>query len=265
MIWPELIIIPLIISLFYFYLDWQPKRFSFFSMGKFIKIGHRGAPFLAHENTLNSFIKAVEAGIDGIEMDVQYSADKQLIVYHDWTLETLTGIEKQIEKTSYSEIEKIRFNNKDANKIPLFIEVLNLLPKNYIKIIEIKSKSILKTGIEKNILDILKNNDIVDSCIISSFNPFVIRRVRKLNPYIQTAYLWTNNKPQFIINSPLWVWWCKPDGFHADINFIDKNLIKWIRRKKMSLLAYTISDQQQMDKAQYLGLDGVFMDDPHLN
>ena len=60
MIWPELIIIPLIISLFYFYLDWQPKRFSFFSMGKFIKIGHRGAPSLAHENTLNSFIKAVE-------------------------------------------------------------------------------------------------------------------------------------------------------------------------------------------------------------
>ena len=102
MIWPELIIIPLIISLFYFYRDWQPKRFPFFSMGKFIKIGHRGAPFLAHENTLNSFIKAVEAGIDGIEMDVQYSADKQLIVYHDWTLETFTGIEKQIEKTSYS-------------------------------------------------------------------------------------------------------------------------------------------------------------------
>ena len=33
----------------------------------------------------------------------------------------------------------------------------------------------------------------------------------------------------------------------------------------MSLLAYTISDQQQMDKAQYLGLDGVFVDDPYLN
>ena len=265
MIWHVLLIIPLIISLYYYKRDWQPKKPSFFLKRKLIRIGHRGAPLLTHENTLNSFIKALEAGVDGIEVDVQYSADKQLIVYHDWDLDALTGLEKRIEKTSYSEIEKIRFNKEDSSNIPLFIEVLNVLPKKCIKIIEIKSKHLLNTGIEKKILDILNNNDIEYSCIISSFNPFVIRRVRKLNPNIQTAYLWTKNSPLFIINSPLWVWWCKPDGFHADIDFLDKNLLKWIRKKKMSAFAYTIINQQQLKKIHHLGLDGIIIDDPHLN
>ena len=266
MIWLEiLLIVLLIIYLSIYKRGWTPRHPSFYSKGELIKIGHRGAPSLAHENTLVSFIKAIKTGMKGVELDVQYSADKKLVVYHDWDLEALEGVEKRIEKTSYSEIEKIRFNNEKINRIPLFSEVLDILPINCIKIIEIKSIHLLNTGIEKNILEILKNNDIENSCIISSFNPFILRRVRKLNPNIQTAYLWTKNDPLFIINSPLLAWWCKPDGFHADIDFLDNNLMKWIRRKKMNAFAYTIIDQQQLGKTQHLGLDGIIIDDPNLN
>ena len=265
MIWPIILIIPFIISFFYYKRNWRPHIPSLFSKKELIRIGHRGTPLLAHENTVSSFIKAVEADIDGIELDVQCSSDKQLIVYHDWVCEALIGPVKYIDKTPYAELKKIRFNNKNINKIPLVSEVLVVLPENYIKIVEIKSRHLFDTGIEKNTLDILKKCNFTDNTIISSFNPFVLRRVRKLNPNIQTAYLWTKNSPQFIINSPLWAWWCKPDGFHADIDFLDKNLVQWIRRKKMSLLAYTILTQKQLAKAHDLGLDGIIMDDPNLN
>ena len=265
MIWPVLLIIPFIISFYYYKRNWQPHIPSFFSKKELIRIGHRGAPLLAHENTVSSFIKAVETDIDGIELDVQFSSDKQLIVYHDWACKALIGPVKYIDKTPYSKLEKIRFNNKKINKMPLFTEVLGVLPENYIKIIEIKSRHVFDSGIEKNTLDILQKYNFTESAIISSFNPFVIRRVRKFNPNIQTAYLWTKNNPQFIINSPLWAWWCKPDGFHADIDFLDINLAQWIRRKKMSLLAYTILTQEQLAKAHELGLDGIIVDDPDLN
>jgi len=112
-------------------------------------------------------------------------------------------------------------------------------------------------------LETIKNN-IENSCIISSFNPFVLRRVRKLNPNIQTAYLWTKNNPLFIINSPLLAWLCKPDGFHADIDFLEEQLMKWIRRKKMSVITFTVISQQQLSKALNLEVDGIIMDDPHL-
>ena len=266
MIWLKILLITLLIIYLSIYKKgWAPRHPSFYSKGELIKIGHRGAPSLVHANTLASFTKAVETGMQGVELDVQYSDDKQLVVYHNWDLDTLTGTEKRIEKTPYSEIEKIRFNNEKINRIPLLSEVLDILPKNCIKIIEIKSIHLLNTGIEKDILDILKNNDIENSCIISSFNPFVLRRVLKLNPNIYTAYLWTKNHPLFIINSPLLAWWCKPDGFHADIDFLDEQLMKWIRRKKMSVLTFTVISQQQLLKALNLEVDGIIMDDPHLN
>ena len=260
-----LLITLLIIYLSIYKKKWKPRYPLFFSKGTLIKIGHRGAPALAHENTLSSFNKAIKTGMNGVELDVQCTSDKQLVVYHDWDLDSLTEIDKRIEKTPYSKIEKIRFNNNNSNKIPLFVEVLEIIPQKCIKIIEIKSTHLLKTGIEKKILDIIKHYKIQTSCIISSFNPFVIRRVRKLNPNIQTAYLWSKKDPQFIINSPLWVWFCRPDGFHVDITFLEEKLMKWIRRKKMSVLTYTVKSQKQLSKAFDLGVDGVFIDDPHLN
>ena len=135
MIWLKILLIALfIIYLSIYKKGWAPRHPSFYSQVGLIKIGHRGVPSLVHENTLASFTKAIETGMQGVELDVQYSADKQLVVYHDWNLDTLTGTEKRVEKKSYSEIEKIRFNNEKNNKIPLFSEVLNILPKNCIKI-----------------------------------------------------------------------------------------------------------------------------------
>ena len=63
----------------------------------------------------------------------------------------------------------------------------------------------------------------------------MIRRVKKLNPEVKTALLWTLDKPLFILNSPLWVWFCKPDGFHADIKFLDDSLSIWVKKKHMNL------------------------------
>jgi glycerophosphoryl diester phosphodiesterase len=49
-------------------------------------VGHRGAAGLAPENTLASFARALELGVDGIEMDVMLSADREVVVYHDFRL-----------------------------------------------------------------------------------------------------------------------------------------------------------------------------------
>ena len=87
----------------------------------------------------------------GVELDVLYSVDKQLVVYHDWGWKCAAGSWELIEKMPYSEIQKICLNNEENNKIPLFSEVLEILPKKCIKIVEIKSLHLLNMGIEKNI------------------------------------------------------------------------------------------------------------------
>lgn len=245
--------------------NWVPMHPPFYSTGKLVKIGHRGAPSLAHENTLDSFRRAIDAGMDGIELDVQFSADKKLVVYHDWSIECDSGKIKLIENLSYPKIQKISLNGNEQNKIPLLADVLDILNKNIIINIEIKSIHIINTNIEKNVMELIKIYGFENNCIISSFNPFIIRRVKKITPKILTAFLWSNNNPQFIINTPLWVWLCRPDGFHADINYLNKQLINWASKNNMFILTFTILTQKQLIKARLLGVNGVFMNDPYLN
>ena len=264
--WLEIISLGLLILGVYKYQkNWVPVHPSFYQTGELVKIGHRGASALAPENTVASFTRAVETGIMGVELDVQYSADKQLVVFHDWELKTLNSSDKIIEKIPYSEIEKISLNDNENNKIPLFREVLNVLSKKCIIVVEIKSIHFFNTGIEKNVLEIIKEFNFEQNCIISSFNPFILWRIRKLNPNILTAYLWSKTDPQFILNSPLFVWLCRPDAFHADIAFLEEKLMHWIRRKKMSVLTFTIKNKSDLSKARHLGVDGIIVDDPFLN
>ena len=262
----EILILTLLIITFSIYKkNWVPIYPSFYSTGKLVKIGHRGLPSLAFENTLDSFQKAIDMGMDGLELDVQFSADKKLVVYHNWSIECDSGEIELIENLSCPEIQKISLNDNEQNKIPLLTDVLDILNKKIIINIEIKSAHIINTNIEKNVLKLIKTYGFENNCVISSFNPFIIRRIKNSDPKILTAFLWSKNDPQFIINTPLWIWICQPDGFHADIDYLDEQLINWVRRKNMSVLTFTVMTQKQLIKAQLWGVDGVFMNDPYLN
>ena len=59
-------------------------------------IAHRGASYLAPENTLSAFRKAMEIGADGVEMDVQQTSDKKLVIHHDFVIDWHTDMRGQI-------------------------------------------------------------------------------------------------------------------------------------------------------------------------
>ena len=145
----------LIITVTIYKKNWMPVYPPLYSTGKLVKVGHRGVPSLAHENTLDSFRKAIDTGMDGIELDVQFSADKKLVVYHNWSIETQSGKSELIENLTYSEIHKISLNGNKQNEMPLFTDVLDILNKNIIINIEIKSAHLLNTNIEKNVLKLI--------------------------------------------------------------------------------------------------------------
>ena len=85
-----------------------------------------------------------------------------------------------------------------------------------------------------------------------------------MNQNVLTAFLWTNRNSYLLINTPLWVWLCRPDGFHIDYNSINNKIINWIKNKKMFLLTYTINNKKDYDIARKLNFNGVFTDNPNL-
>jgi glycerophosphoryl diester phosphodiesterase len=121
---------------------------------KMVFVGHRGAAGLAPENTLASFKKALEFGVDGLEMDVLISADGEVMVHHDFTLKPeitrtvhgqwlLEKDRKPIKDMTLSELKTYdvgrlktstiyarRYPDQkpaDGERIPTFLEVIGLL------------------------------------------------------------------------------------------------------------------------------------------
>lgn len=83
-------------------------------------IGHRGAKGIAPENSLSGFKKAVELGIDGVELDVHLTKDGKLVVIHDMDLKRLTGSKILIKQLSSKELRKYdisEFFTKEQEKI----------------------------------------------------------------------------------------------------------------------------------------------------
>ena len=100
--------------------------------------------------------------------------------------------------------------------------------------------------------------------IISSFNPFVLKLIKNIMPSLPTAFLWSTKDAPFLFNSPLWVYMCKPDGFHIDINNVDEKIIKWAKRNRLTTFVYTVNNLSDIDLVKDLEIDGVFTDDPNI-
>jgi glycerophosphoryl diester phosphodiesterase len=154
-------------------------------MYDFMIIGHRGAAGYEPENTLLSFQKAIDIGVDWIEFDLHRSADGHLVVIHDDTVDRTTGGHGKVSDLTLAELKKL-----DAGKgqrIPTFQEVIDLARGRVKMIPEIKQE-----GIEMELLDIIDRNDLVNRCLVSSFFTYSIRRCKEFHPQLQTAAIFSH-------------------------------------------------------------------------
>lgn len=151
-------------------------------------VGHRGAAGHEPENTLRSFRRAIELGADWIELDVRMSKDGVLMVMHDETVDRTTDGTGEVAMLTLNELK--RLDAGKGEKIPMLQEVIDLA-KGKAKIdIEIKNK-----GIERDVVDIIDRNGIVRKCMVSSFKPDIIKKVKELNEDIKTAVI-TSKVPE---------------------------------------------------------------------
>ena len=126
------------------------------------------------ENSIAAFSAAKEKGY-GVELDIQFSADKQIVVFHDDNLKRMCGCDKRVDELSYAELCELSLKNTEY-KIPLFSEVLELAGGEIPLIIELKS------GKDNNLLcaEAMKLLDGYSGAYcVESFNPMIVRWFKK--------------------------------------------------------------------------------------
>lgn len=164
--------------------------------------GHRGAKGEYPENTLLSFEKAIEQGVDGLELDVQLTKDGELVVIHDETLDRTTTGTGNIKDVTLEEMKQYSAGapfhdfpkyepSWDEETVPTLKEVFVLL-EAYPEIelnIELKTTKYRYIGMEKNAIEVSKEYGGDRKIIFSSFHLPSILTIQQLDPEAEVAWL----------------------------------------------------------------------------
>lgn len=158
---------------------------------------HRGASAEAPENTLAAFGLAVEQGADGIELDVQRSADGHLVVIHDETIDrTSTGSGRVVDLT-LGELRRFDYGagmpGFEGTVIPTLREVLELMEPTRLAInIELKNSVELYPGMESETKKLVEEFGLASRVIYSSFNHYCLRGLRAMDAGVRLGVLYSD-------------------------------------------------------------------------
>lgn len=164
--------------------------------GRPLLVGHRGAMAIAPENTLVSFEAGVQSGADIVEMDVQLTADGQVVVFHDTTLERKTGHTGMIGNYTAEFLQTLDvggwFDAAFAGAtIPLFTEVLDWAKTSGTPLmIELKHGPVFEPRLDTAVVHLIEDYNLVDQVVVISFDQFALQRVQQANAHIATSFIY---------------------------------------------------------------------------
>jgi glycerophosphoryl diester phosphodiesterase len=248
-----------LISAAWFIMSYMPPA----SLSAFSVIAHRGNSSESPENTLASFLQAIELGVEYIECDIHLTKDKVPVVVHDHILERTTDNNKPL---LINEITAEELSRLDAGSwydqsfagqsIPTLEQVLKLPFGTTGLMIEIKDESSGEYEIAEAVAQILLKTPSMPPIIIGSFNPAILAFVRKLIPQVPIIAIVED------LNLLAWHNSNRPDLYAFDKDIVTKNLIQAAHSGNKSVWAWTIDDDKKMEELAEWGIDGVITNYP---
>ena len=160
-----------------------------------IVMAHRGFSSKAPENTMSAFIQALEAGAEGIELDVHLTGDGEVVVIHDHTLERTTSGSGPVSEMTLAEVQRFDagawFSQEFAGeKVPSLREVLELVKEHNV-LLNVETKAAL--GYEQlndKVALLLDEYALWEKTIISSFNHYALVHMKQIRPQARTGILY---------------------------------------------------------------------------
>ena len=223
---------------------------------KVMIIGHRGAMGHIAENTIPSIKKAMELGVDGIEIDIFRCKTGELVVFHDEKLDRLTNSSGFIESLELDSIKNILV--LDKYRIPTLEEVLQLIDGQVKLNIELKG---YETASPTNHLInqyINKGGWTDDKFIISSFKWDELEKFRSINKIVSIAILTEFDPIEAIPIAK------KLDALAINPNYksLNEDNINEIHANGFKIFSYTINEFSDIKRMIELGVDAIITDYP---
>jgi len=224
-------------------------------------IGHRGGAAGYPENTLASFKKAVELGADGVEFDVQLTADGEVVVIHDELIDRTMNGSGLVKDHKLSELRQLNAGEYLSSefkeeKIPTLAEVLEVVKD--LEVINIELKNYLPyPELEEKVLKLVDRFELREKVIISSFNHYSLQKIKKLQPEIKTGCLLMSK----MINAADYAFKRGFDALHLHFLTADLEVVDKAHFMGMQLNVYTVNFPDAVNELLAKEVDMIMTDE----
>ena len=220
-------------------------------------IGHRGACGYEPENTLVSFQRALDMGVDMIELDVHVCKTGQLVVMHDETVDRTTNGHGNVADMPFEELSSLR--TEKNQQIPTLQEVIELIDRKIPINIELKG-----LGTAKPVSELVKvyfeKDWKADNFVISSFDHEQLLEFKKLCSDIKTGILFDALLMPENIASAAEKY--AADFIGLDLEIITQDFVNAAHQKGFPVFVWTVNGKQAADRMRSFGVQGIFTNYP---
>lgn len=220
---------------------------------------HRGFSGKYPENTMLAFEKAVEIGVDGIELDVHLTKDNEIVIIHDEDIKRTCDGEGLVKDMTLEELRKF-----DASAtfrgvygfcgIPTLREYFELVKDTpVITNIELKTGVYEYPTIEKRVIDMVREFGLSDKIIFSSFNHFTVKRCEEIAPEIKRGFLtgdWIYDFGKYTAERN--VQCCHP--WHVSLS---EEVIREMHEAGCEINTWTVNEYADIEKLSNWGVDSL--------
>lgn len=220
------------------------------------KIGHRGAKGYIAENTLESFQKALDLGVDGIELDVHVCSSGELVVFHDFTVDRMTNGSGEIHKLTLTELKKLKVAGEF--EIPTLEETFDLINRKCWINIELKGHETAAPTCKLIEKYISEKGWTYEDFIVSSFQKEELDRTRALNTSIRLAMLSQASVEQALE----WADELSAYAIHPHFSLLTDDNIHEAKKKGYKINVWTVNHYEDIQRLEAHIIDGIISDFP---
>ena len=231
-------------------------------------IAHRGASACAPENTLAAFKLALEQGADAIELDAKLSADEQVVVIHDQTLDRTTPVSGRVRDFIMADLHKMDAGSHFdvaflGEPIPTLDEVFKAVGQlTYINV-ELTNYATPNDKLPDKVAELVKRHKLQQRVFFSSFYISNLIRIRRRLPEVPVGLLlasgWKGDLSHFIS-----IFLLRYQSLHPALRDVSLQMVQQTHKKGIPLFVYTVNQEADMRRLFEIGVDGIFTADPIL-
>lgn len=219
-------------------------------------IGHRGACGYEPENTLRSFQKAIDLGVDMIELDVHCCASGEVVVIHDENVVRTTNGKGLVQHLTFAELQQLDAGK--GEKIPTLQNVLDLVNKKVAVNIELKGKNTVEPTVRIIQQYVREHGWQYGQFVVSSFDHCLIKKFVELMPEVFTSCLLEGLPVDYAAFGQR----AGAGAVGVARAYVCPALVADARARRLKLFVYTVNDPEEIARVKALGVDGIFSDYP---